>query len=373
MDHGQAVRSPLDQLEAQVNLVLEHTGRLFANNARNHGQINNPQRLKQVIAGANNSFHDALDQLEGELTLARAVMRRDLAVYRSQRGAKLKPDAVNVSVPPVGDGNTTTISMDDDIIMGESPIEDSKPSPPKEIIPQPEEEQTGKPNSPLHLDIPGQDHQAPGHPGDENTGTYSNFDFESLFNDPSSAGAASRASPKDIPIPSPPTQPQVEPPAAPPAEEPKPAPPTRTITIPDETIKPASYNEPDDGFDFADLTNFGPDTDMQDTDGISSLLPGLESYANSGGGNGGTDSNPQSVPADFNIFDAAGAGDFGSAQPQDQKTDAKQDGQDQPDMGNRDDTFDDIMNFTEFDMGDFSGGGESQGGESKFDASFFDI
>ena len=73
------------------------------------------------------------------------------------------------------------------------------------------------------------------------------------------------------------------------------------------------------------------------------------------------------------FFDAAGAGDFGSAQSQDQKTDAKQDGQDQPDMGNRDDTFDDIMNFTEFDMGDFSGGGESQGGESKFDASFFDI
>jgi hypothetical protein len=46
---------------------LEHTGRLFANNARNHGQINNPLRLKQVIAGANNNFHDALDQLEGEL------------------------------------------------------------------------------------------------------------------------------------------------------------------------------------------------------------------------------------------------------------------------------------------------------------------
>jgi hypothetical protein len=46
---------------------LEHTGRLFANNARNHGQINNPLRLKQVIASANNNFHDALDQLEGEL------------------------------------------------------------------------------------------------------------------------------------------------------------------------------------------------------------------------------------------------------------------------------------------------------------------
>ena len=42
-------------------------------------------------------------------------------------------------------------------------------------------------------------------------------------------------------------------------------------------------------------------------------------------------------------------------------------------MGNRDDTFDDIMNFTEFDMGDFSGSAGDEGGESKFDASFFDI
>ncbi|KAG9837871.1 hypothetical protein KCU84_g14114, partial [Aureobasidium melanogenum] len=375
MDRAQAVRSPLDQLEAQVNLVLEHTGRLFANNARNHGQIHNPLRLKQVIAGANNNFHDALDQLEGELTLARAVMRRDLAVYRSQRTARTNSEAVNTVKLESGTDNTTAISLDDDIVMGESPLENAKPSPPKEAVSLSEGEQATKPTSPLHLDIPGQDHQAAGHPGDENTGTYSNFDFESLFNDPSSAGAASRASPKDIPAPSPPrSQAEEAPPVDPPVQDTKP-PPVRTMTIPDEEpIKPASFNNDNDDFDFADLTNFGPtDTDMQDTDGISSLLPGLESYANSGGGNGGTESNPQSVPADFDIFDAAGVGDFGSApQQQDQKGDAKQ-AQEQPEMGNRDDTFDDIMNFTEFDLGDFSGSATGEGGESKFDASFFDI
>ncbi|KAG9525630.1 hypothetical protein KCV07_g1211, partial [Aureobasidium melanogenum] len=375
MDRAQAVRSPLDQLEAQVNLVLEHTGRLFANNARNHGQINNPLRLKQVIAGANNNFHDALDQLEGELTLARAVMRRDLAVYRSQRAARTNPEAVNTVKSESGTDNTTAISLDDDIVMGESPLENAKPSPPKEAVSLPEGEQATEPTSPLHLDIPGQDHQAAGHPGDENTGTYSNFDFESLFNDPSSAGAASRASPKDIPAPSPPrAQAEEAPPIDPPVQDTKP-PPVRTMTIPDEEpIKPASFNNGNDDFDFADLTNFGPtDTDMQDTDGISSLLPGLESYANSGGGNGGTESNPQSVPADFDIFDAAGVGDFGSApQQQDRKSDAKQ-AQEQLEMGNRDDTFDDIMNFTEFDLGDFSGSATGEGGESKFDASFFDI
>ncbi|KAI5194971.1 hypothetical protein E4T39_08429 [Aureobasidium subglaciale] len=384
MDRGQAVRSPLDQLEAQLNLVLEHTGRLFANNARNHGQINNPSRLKQVIAGANNNFHDALDQLESELTLARAVMRRDLATYRSQRGARMQAEATTTALP-TGTDNTTAINLDDDVVMGESPIEDAKVSPPREATAPPEGESNGD-SSPLHLDIPGQDHQAAGHPGDENTGTYSNFDFESLFNDPSSAGPASRGSPKNLPAPSPP-QPPVEEPApnpSTPAEDTKP-PPTRTMTIPDdEPIKPASFNDSNDDFDFADLTSFGPpDADMQDTDGISSLLPGLESYANSGGGNGG-DSNPQSVPADFNIFDATGAGDFGSAPQQDAKGDAKQDGKQQqqqppppppqqPDMGSRDDTFDDIMNFTEFDMGDFSGGGDGEGGESKFDADFFDL
>lgn len=108
MDRAQAVRSPLDQLEAQVNLVvrmpgiaalntiasrtnlscheqLEHTGRLFANNARNHGQINNPLRLKQVIAGANNNFHDALDQLEGELVSSHGFLAFDsLRLTRSK-------------------------------------------------------------------------------------------------------------------------------------------------------------------------------------------------------------------------------------------------------------------------------------------------
>lgn len=302
-------------------------------------------------------------------------MRRDLAVYRSQRAARTDPKAASTVKPENGTNNTAAISLDDDIVMGESPLENAKPSPPKDAVSLPEGEQATGSNSSLHLDIPGQDHQAAGHAGDENTGTYSNFDFESLFNDPSSAGAASRASPKDIPAPSPP-RPQAEaaPTTNPTVQDTKP-PPVRTMTIPDEEpIKPASFNDNDD-FDFADLTNFGPtDTDMQDTDGISSLLPGLESYANSGGGNGGTDSNSQSAPADFDIFDAGGVGDFGSApQQQDQKGDAKQDAQGQPEMGNRDDTFDDIMNFTEFDLGDFSGSATGDGSESKFDASFFDI
>jgi hypothetical protein len=302
-------------------------------------------------------------------------MRRDLAVYRSQRGVRPKSEVTVTVASQNGIDNTTAINLDDDIVMGESPIEHAKSPPPKEVISQPEGEQAAKPVSPLQLDIPGQDHQAAGHPGDENTGTYSNFDFESLFNDPSSAGPASRASPKNISAPSPPPQVEEAPPAKLPANPPtreKTPPPVRTMTIPDEEpIKPASFNDGNDDFDFENLTNFGPtNTDMQDTDGISSLLPGLESYANSGGGNGGTDSNPQSIPADFDIFDAARAGDFSSAP----KTDAKPNTQEQPDMGNRDDTFDDIMNFTEFDMGDFSGSAAGdEGGESKFDASFFDI
>jgi hypothetical protein len=118
-------------------------------------------------------------------------MRRDLAVCRYQRGVRQKSDLTTKVEPQNGLNNTTAINLDDDIVMGESPVEQAKSSPPKEVISLPEGEQASKPDSPLHVDIPGQDHQAAGHPGDENTGTYSNFDFESLFNDPSST-------PKDI-------------------------------------------------------------------------------------------------------------------------------------------------------------------------------
>lgn len=301
--------------------------------------------------------------------LARAVMRRDLAVYRAQRATRTKLESAAPKGVSIGTDDASATFKDEDIVMGESSPEEPQSGPPKDDAQQPQADQipptdTGE-QSPLHIDIPGQDHQAAGHPGDATTGTYSNFDFESLFNDPSSAGAASRESPKDEP---PPSQSQVG--LAAEADKPANNNNNNTTEPPNENLQKNTMTDQNNDFDFADLTNLEADTEMQDTDGISSLLPGLESYANS-------DSQPQTTAADFNIFDAAGAGDFGAAptdnsQAQKPAEDQSQ-GEHPPEMDNRDTTFDDIMNFTNFDLGDFSAGGDGDGGENKFDASFFDI
>jgi hypothetical protein len=316
-------------------------------------------------------------------------MRRDLAVYRAQRSpARPKQHTLQTAAAPTNEvTNTVTVAQDDaDIIMGDSPNHQQNPSPPKQATTASEKDQDAKPNSPLYQDIPGQDHQAAGHPGDEITGTHSNFDFESLFNDPgSSAGATSCGSPKDL-TPPPPSQPQSKPQASlSPIEAEKPAPTTTTTEPPRTESQDANNNENDDHdneFDFADLTNFGADTDMQDTDGISSLLPGLEDYANSSSGNANANTNNNnSTSADFDISNAAGAGDFASTVPpaaaaalDDQKSAAANKRQEPHHHDSRDDTFDDIMNFSNFDLGDFNGGGAGgEAGENKFDDSYFDI
>jgi hypothetical protein len=44
--------------------------------------------LRQSITGAQNRFHEALDEMEAEIHLAQAVLRRDLAVLRQEKAEK---------------------------------------------------------------------------------------------------------------------------------------------------------------------------------------------------------------------------------------------------------------------------------------------
>ena len=59
----------LDQLQAEVNRVLEQTGRVFA--ASNKNPETSPVAqvigLKQMLPASMDRFHHALDQLEDEL------------------------------------------------------------------------------------------------------------------------------------------------------------------------------------------------------------------------------------------------------------------------------------------------------------------
>lgn len=148
-------------------------------------------------------------------------MRRDLAVYRAQRGTTRSDQAVQTAAAPqhVHSKAATVGHQDADIIMGDSSAEDQNAPSPQQTTTASNAEQQAKPKSPLYLDIPGQDHQAAGHPTDEITGTHSNFDFESLFNDPgSSVEATACGTPKDV-TPQPP-QSQSQPSQLPEAEKP---------------------------------------------------------------------------------------------------------------------------------------------------------
>lgn len=278
----------------------------------------------------------------------------------------------------------------------ESPVQDQPPSDQPQAIAKPREH-------PLQLEIPSGDHQGSDNPTDAATGTYSNFDFESLFNDPSAN-------------PSPNVHAVESPPAKPTARDPTPVPePTTTATLasttePEPTKQVAAEvinlddgpdhpSDPNTGksdtFDFGDMADFGNDAEMQDNDNdnISSLLPGLESYANAPDQSQQQHQQQTSNPPDnFNIFDAVGGPDFGAAAPaprpvsMDNSNNAGQTmmmakSAEQLNTGDqgilqeeaRDDTFDALMNFDNFDMGSFGGEDDDGKGATAFDASFFDI
>lgn len=232
------------------------------------------------------------------------------------------------------------------------------------------------PQNPLQIEIPSGEHQGD-NSTDAATGTYSNFDFESLFNDPSTNATSNGGVPTSADPPKAPPKPAAT--AAPPV------PPTNLSTS-DMPAKEApssidsSANRIDnnnDGFDFGDHpTNFGGETgDVDDGDNISSLLPGLESYANGG---------PSDSAAEGgNMFDAVGAPDLGSSTaagtssaPFDAgKDQGKPDQQQQQDGNVGDDTFD-LMDFDNFDLSNFVANEDDQGGDAGdtgFDASFFEI
>ncbi|EMC98206.1 hypothetical protein BAUCODRAFT_155413 [Baudoinia panamericana UAMH 10762] len=94
----------LDQLQNEVNRVLEQTGRLFAaaNTEGRSAAAAHAVRLKRELPGYINRYHDALDQLDEQLQLARTVMRRDLARCRDSSGEHFLKPSVNTAAEPRG-------------------------------------------------------------------------------------------------------------------------------------------------------------------------------------------------------------------------------------------------------------------------------
>lgn len=351
-------------------------------------------------------------------------MRRDLALCRTALSTQ-------ASVARVGEQTTSGVvkeeskptnnGIDTDVTMsGDSPktSEHSPPRKPEEAEKEGQNQssedvadQSGQSQEPLQIEIPSGEHQGDNQT-DTATGTYSNFDFESLFNDPSAHASPDIAPPsepsKEASKVSSPAPEAPAPPTSAPVEQSQPKQPEADadINLVDAPVQDNNNNtnNTDDLFDFGDLTNFGESGGLNDdNDNISSLLPGLESYANAPTDPGQQQS--QSGTDTFNIFDAAGAPDFGTTnettnnaptttttttstgdaekkkaegEQQQQQSQTQEQQQQQPETQDanaeepRDDTFDALMNFDNFDMGSF-GADDGDGGSTAFDASFFDI
>ncbi|KAF2654633.1 hypothetical protein K491DRAFT_693681 [Lophiostoma macrostomum CBS 122681] len=75
----------LDNLQAMINLVLIQSGRYLREQQAGGGSGRNQINMKRAVPAALDRFQDSLDQLEGELHQAQAVLRRDLALLQADR------------------------------------------------------------------------------------------------------------------------------------------------------------------------------------------------------------------------------------------------------------------------------------------------
>ncbi|CZT18732.1 uncharacterized protein RCC_04576 [Ramularia collo-cygni] len=359
-DHG----ALLDELQAQVNLVLEQTGRVFAavNSTPKVPPVAHITKLQNTIPIASKRFHQALDQLENELQMAALVMRRDLAVCREQSNTDSKaapkvpseslttPKAVasTSNLGEVGLGKAEEIFKEDIAMQDQShdpapdfpvieekpvppaaevdqkpvtkPSPDAKPSPEdvsREAVPRAANGSSKEEGAPQHdgLSIETataeQDSKVDSKSGEEKAPDTATGDMDSLFNDPISAEDAAAANAFDF----------------------------------DQN----NSNE----LDFGSFSA-GFDSTGADNDNISSLLPGLEDYAN-------TQQNAAADVMDFSSF--FNTGDGGQNTGLDQQASGEQ----------RDTTFDDLMdlaNFEGMDGDDSNNNGNNHNADLDFEALF---
>ncbi|KAL8821121.1 MAG: hypothetical protein Q9191_007373 [Dirinaria sp. TL-2023a] len=100
-----------------LNLMLVQTGKFFRDAASREPKDHVAARnlLKQVGESANNRFHEALDEIEMEITRAKAVFERDIRKARAKRAEREK--AAGILTRPAG------------IVKNRSPSAETKKSP----------------------------------------------------------------------------------------------------------------------------------------------------------------------------------------------------------------------------------------------------
>ncbi|KAK3066986.1 hypothetical protein LTR53_016399, partial [Teratosphaeriaceae sp. CCFEE 6253] len=369
---------------------LENIGHLFkaANKGSRSATAARAAQLKRSLPKSISSFHDALDSLEEELQMAKAVMRRDLAVCRQQPGqdasdpqtttqldeaaAVLSPTSTAIAPgSPVIDVKPVKAEADDAVQVQdlktahseereEPQVESVSIKPEIEAI-QPDQKDASSPTSKneasalanadmdtgsklsepmlkvdtsMDIAAEGATSTAAHQDSDDNkppdTATVSEGqDLESLFNDPASAGGSGAGT----------------------TTNPGTGPATGTGTGTGEESTDFAGD-----FEFGTFTqaldgSAGQDT-MDTDDSISALLPGLQDYANT------QPAGAETEEPDFNAL-------FATDAPMVEDGQGGEAGAVHGDAG-----FDEIMSFADFNNAEFSSGGNGQGGSANGNESF---
>lgn len=83
----------LDTLQSTLNTVFLSSGRFIKEHQSGGGTGRMRLDMQRCVPGATARFQDSLDQLENEVRIAQAVLRRDLALLKQDRKRKLEAAA----------------------------------------------------------------------------------------------------------------------------------------------------------------------------------------------------------------------------------------------------------------------------------------
>ncbi|GAB7339334.1 hypothetical protein MBLNU457_5982t1 [Dothideomycetes sp. NU457] len=350
----------VDRLQKLLNDVFVMTGEMFKDANSPNANVATAQahgtRLKRYLPSTAKSFQDALDELETQIAVAQAVMRRDLVQLRSQQktngttsenpGQTTAPDVdmtfdeptQDTAQPSATNGNHATAAVEPSNTTAKTGDTESGTTNHKTTA-QPDPDQDKKPSKDGIVNE------------DARSTTADNpIDFDSLFNDDMDIGGA--------------------------AEETKPESPTKQDN--GTTQQPQPSSTANDGtnhvsdFSFEVFNEQNPTDDSDKQDDLSTLLPGLESYANEGQDFSMPDFTSQANGNGSSRTISATDSQQPQAQQQQQGQSQNQ-GQGQSENPQGDMVFGDLMDFGNDFNNNFGFGGDTNLDDNRFDDDFFNV
>ena len=267
----------LDTLQSMLNLIFLTSGRFIKEHQAGGGTGRQKQSFIHAIPIATERFHDALDQLENEVALAQAVLRRDLALLkqdRKKREAAAKQHEVERQRLAAEPTSTALPTAEVPAVKGEPTTPElpvKVPAPPPADTPEKPEKREDDPSPPPPVT---ESAPAANLPANDTP----------VAATATAAAAASQPEPVSEPEPEPEPEPETQP--------------DFDFDFEFGDAMDTSGNNDDQG----DVMDTSGDLDFSLDEGPSSLLPGLEDFAKSGDGDG-DNAGSNDMDIDFSMAD----------------------------------------------------------------------